>query len=143
MSLAAGSMMQHSTYCAERGAGSPETRASFGQGCTAHLRWEMLPSGTAVLQPGYTASDPIACKACAHSGSLHSVCHTDGSALCRQHHAGLAKLSWAVPELFVFQLFSNKLGTVRHVLCRGVLRLNPSKLEVLLKGGHVSPIYIF
>lgn len=67
----------------------------------------------------------------------------DGSALGRQRRAGLAKLSWAVPGLPVLLLFSNKLGTMRHVLRRGVLRLNLSKLGVLLKGDQVSPIYIF
>jgi len=108
--------MQHGTYRTGRGAGSPETWSPFGQGCAAHRPWEVLPSGMAALRASCTASDPTARKTGACSGPLHRGWHTDGSALGRQHHAGLAKLSWAVPELLVFRLFSNKLETVGHLL---------------------------
>lgn len=62
----------------------------------------------------------------------------DGSAL--GHCVGLAELSQAVPGLLMLQLL---IGSCGASALQGVLRINPSKLCVLLKGGLVNPTHCF
>lgn len=122
-------------HTALRGAGNPRTGNSF-IGLHSPTSLEDAPAETALLQL-YSLQ----------SYSLHTLCSSWVPALCLSHR-GVHSLSPASyrsckAELLMFQLFSYKLGAVGCILCTGVLRLNPSKLREVLKGGHGSPIYIF